>query len=672
LSGCHTRKYNEEMSRPFSGRPSTTRSKRPSSARTTSTKTYFDRRDGVKDEDDPPSPFDTNAKTNEAFISLLRNTDADFRQELIKTEKPRVDIVESVIDTAKNSPILVPEHTAGNILKYFWGLILSAVVQIFDTIKRREGVLNEEDGTFFRGSNKRSTQTSRLEDRIKRELEKEQNTSSREREPREPRALGDNSDEKQSLACLPHDGEGMDTSFWTGQNRHAANIELAISLEEVRFKHHPQFTEEERAASEMTNLYKVYRERIDADTIKHLIKRLLSICQHAQPDDFADNNAMLRRNIREIVDTSEKLLEESSCIRNMQVRLEKVWIAVLRAREQSGFVSTDVELETTEATVGNDFVSKVQVLVDKISSLRSEVSDPSLQALHDMLTTDFEQHRRTLKLSRSKNVSQLGRIPKEEKLRRRRISSEKYFVRLLIDGNPVGDTRRVKMQWSTFKINLAHCFRCKLSEQPNECCLQIFMAPTGFLPSHLVSSVFISIPHLDEARLSRERTSSVPSTSYEFANHAELKGTILVSTAIEAIPADETSYTVKVPRRPTSSRLLSPNKTLQYSQKKHSLQSDIEGLARNRQAMMAFKCDNKTLISSSFREPPRHILLRKRQANRNILSPIPNTDLEIPTDLYSAYLEQDNEEVQEVKLKYLFAYYFYSIPFFVLTVCLLI
>jgi hypothetical protein len=195
------------------------------------------------------------------------------------------------------------------------------------------------------------------------------------------------------------------------------------------------------------------------------------------------------------------------------------------------------------------------------------------------------------------------------------------------------------------------------------------MAPTGFLPSHLVSSVFIGIPHLDEARLSRESTSSVsPKTSYEFANHAELKGTILVSTAIEAIPADEASYTVKVPRRSTSSRLLSPNETLQYSQKKHSLHSDIEGLTRNRQAMMAFKCDNKTLISSSFREPPRHILLRKRQANPNIPSPIPNTDFEIPNDIYCAYLEQDNEEVQEVKLKDLFAYYFYSIeiPFFVL------
>jgi hypothetical protein len=662
------------MSRHLSGRPSSALSKRPSSARTTSTKTYFDRRDGVNDVDDPPSPFDTNAEPT----SLLRTADTDCLQGWIKTEKPRVDIVEPVsalglpvidglvgnyfagkLETSlkpdASASILVPEHTALSIIKYFWNLIVGAVVQAFGRIKCKEGVLtNEEDGLFVHGSKKQSAHKSRMEDRIRRELEGVQNASERESEQHEP--------------SLKQDSEGIDESFWIGQNtsresqimnsrRNEPNIELAINLDEVNFKHHPQFLEEERAASEISSLYVLYRERMDADTIHYLIKRLLSICQCIQTDDADNSNAMSQSNIMcEIIAISEKLLEESKCIKIMEARLEKLRTALLHAREQSGFVSTDLVIESTKAADSNEFESNVRVLIDKISFfLLSEMSDsPILRALHGMLTADFEQHRRTLNLSRSENASQLGWIPNEEKLRRKRIMSEKYFVRLLIDGNPVGDTRRVKMQWPSFRINLAHCFHCKLSEQPTTCCLQLFVAPTSFLPSHLVSSVFISIPHLDEVRGSRERISSIPTkASYDFANHAELKGSMLISTTIEVIPADsdETTYTAKVPRHVTTSRLLSTKISLPRDSRKekHSLQPYPDGSIQVRQAMMAFKCSNKTLISSSFQEPPRHTLLRKRQANPDIPSPIPNTVFEIPAglNLYSSFLE--HSEVQEVK-----------------------
>jgi hypothetical protein len=443
------------------------------------------------------------------------------------------------------------------------------------------------------------------------------------------------------------------------------DVFVTISIDNIQF-HHPLFTKEEATASQIQQLYEVYREHIEAGCFHYLLKRLVVTTQFL----LKDGTHFEKDSMSDLLSTANKLVAECSTLKDMYCSIEKLWASLLQAREESGFVCTDLELQTSPHF---DFDQDAQTLMDTLPSLRPVVAakclqendsltiNAALESVERILHSDLGHCKQVFNLTKSNKTAQLGWIPKEEKRRRRGISSECYFVRLLLDGHPVGESRRIKIEWPSFSLRLSHRFHCKLSEHPDRPCIQLFMAPNGFLPSHLICSVFVGIPQLNVARGSTERVSSVPTSDrYLFSNKNGLKGSILVSTTIESIPVTQTVNAPKVPRNLTSSKLVRSKTTLlRGTHDKRRIQSDsdvgISTLQQNvRQLMMAFRCNDKVLVSSSFKEPPRHILLKLRLNNPNVPSPIPISFVESTVDQteydYSSYLSHDGKDIQEASI----------------------
>lgn len=638
-------------------RPSSALSRHPkSSSRTTHTKNYFESHEGSNHEvEDPPSPFDT----SEPFISSIRDSN-DFHWDTLRTEKPRLDIVESFTllgvpfidnylrsyfgntteDSRDDKALFLPHNTVKKTIKCIGIWFISAVKSIFNLANTM--TLDEEasqDGLFVSIEQSLSQKTmSRMEERIKREITDTQHTS--EELDCRTRITNDDTNE-----CI-------DESFWARpggvdqpcNRKNDPIVELSINVEEIKFQSHPLFTEEEHLSYQILREYEIYNEHSESGSLHYLVKRLLGTTQYyIEKDGIGNGDTILAE---EILLKAEKLVVELSFAQGIYSRVKKLWNDLLHAREKAGFVCTEVELRTLSDTDDN-LEQTVQRLLAMIPSLRSLVAEQIdaqhiLEKIETMLRGNLEYVRHRLKFSVTKNSTQLSWLPKGEKLRRKRISSETFFARLLINGLAVGDTRKVKVHWPSYSVRLSHRFHCKLSEQPDNTCIQIFMAPVGFFPAHLVSSIFVSIPHVNEARGIKEKTTSVPSSDwYEFANQDSFKGIALVSTSIEASPS--TQSMIRVPRLNTAYAMRS----------KPTRPKDIkrDTSAFDRQLMMAFKCGNRTLTPSSLIEPPRHILLKKRRSNTNIPSPVPITNHFVNNKDerdYSPFLKQDNEHVQEV------------------------
>jgi hypothetical protein len=273
-----------------------------------------------------------------------------------------------------------------------------------------------------------------------------------------------------------------------------------------------------------------------------------------------------------------------------------------------------------------------------------------------MLHGDTTHCKQTINIAPANNHNQrLAWIPKDEKSRRRKISSERYFARLLINSHVVGDTEAVKIEWPSFSVNLSHQFHCRLSDRPDKVCIQLFMSPTGFLPAHYVCPIFVSIPYLDmAASATNDKIVSVPSSDwYSFATQTGLKGTAFISASLGVIPT-KSSHMTTVPEQLFTSVPLSSSRKMIHiplNVREKFLVHANRASSSDRQLMMAFKLGNSTLLSSFFEEPSRHVLLRKRQFNHSVTSPIPNCTSDMvcwSESDYSSFLNRATEHGDEV------------------------
>eukprot|EP00956_Cyclotella_meneghiniana_P045729 scaffold381821_cov79-Cyclotella_meneghiniana.AAC.4 len=484
-----------------------------------------------------------------------------------------------------------------------------------------------------------------MEERIKREITATQAISE------ELQPSTDDMVDCQTQDTIDDTNKCLDESFWASpgaadqscSGKNDPMIELIINVEEIKFQSHPLFTEEEHLSYQILREYEIYNEHFEAGSVYYLVKRLLGATQHYMEKDGSE---LL---LADILSTAEKLVVDVGFTQGIYSRIKKLWNDLLQEREKAGFVcSQHCELTSDKDDRLEHVVQSLLAIIPSLNSLIPGQNDAQilLEKLEKLLRGDLEYIIHRLRLTKAKNSTQMPWLPKDEKLSWKRISSETFFARLLIDGVAVADTRKVKVQWPSYSVRLSHRFHCKLSEQPDNVCIQIFMAAAGFLPAHLVSSFFINTPYVSEVRGIKEKTTSVPSSDwYEFANPNQdsFKGIALVSISIEASPS--TRSIIRVPRL----NIVRSNPTRHRDIKRDSS-------VVNRQLMMAFKCGYKTLSMSSLIEPPRHILLKKRRSNPNIPSPVPITNnfVNAMDNDYSSFLKQDNEHVQEVIIPELF------------------
>ena len=562
-----------------------------------------------------------------------------------------------------NHNILVPESSVQGVIQYFGYLIIAFASQFARTVR----------AVFVADANKADLQqrhlqaTSKVEERIRREIKADQIASSHNaKQTTEPPKV--------------HEGEAIttqnerDVSFWATpdqkevwRRRHKSNpiFDFTVNVEAINIHQHPLFSAEEYAVSNLIREYDMYRDRMETYSLHNSIKDLLKFSLNRKVDGASTD-------VRDFLDAAEKLVEETVCIKDMYSRVQKYWEDVLRARENAEFVCTDVDIEIMPVAIGGEFDADVKKLLDAISSLHSMTFDPqsnisiakTLDAVEMILQNNLDYYKNKLNLIKTGNVAHNKSYPKEEKLRRKSISSERYFARLLIDNHTVGDTRRARIDWPSFSISTSHCFRCNLSEYPGKLCIQVFFASAGFLPARLVSSIFVTIPHINRGSIP---AASVPNPElYAFSSQNGLKGCMLVSTSAQVITT-RSSDIVKVPRQIAPSNLMKLKSLQELQSEMQMPRLETDGLTPNRQFMMAFQCNNQTLLSTSLKEPPRNILLKKRQNNpKNVPSPIPYSTLESRISQgdidYSSFLRQENEDDQEVTT-YLLAIYTLSFLF---------
>eukprot|EP00804_Cyclotella_cryptica_P009333 CCRYP_008997-RA/>CCRYP_008997-RA protein AED:0.07 eAED:-0.02 QI:0/0.66/0.25/1/1/1/4/0/1354 len=699
------------MHRPSSAISKRPASARPTSARTTQTKTFFDLREGTTNEE-PPSPFivnsersyAVNSEANEALLSLLRDHDwnDEFlrRWDILKTEKPRVHIVEPVClvgiesidrflrsyfgrystdDESENKVLVSTETDSQGFITYFLNLFLDSIAGGINAMRRMmaegrfkrseaasnetcdDAIGNSEGGLFVSetADDQHCTQrtVSIIEDRIRREISAYQTAE-------ETTGQSDATEEetpakKSELEATDH----ADESFWVSPRKnevshthghcHEPVVELAISVEEVKFRQHPNFIDEELIAGQIIGIYDCYRRHVESPSLHLLVKKLLELDQYIEPE--TEDIRLFQVTIHDLKFKAEKLLEELNCMKDLYFRLKNLWGALVKARETSGFVCTDIELKAESAS-NTEFDDDIQRLNDVIPSLRQTICsnksycqendhtvNEALEALETMLHDNLEQCRCPLNLTTGKNVAGVGWIPKDEKARRRKITCERYFARLLIDDHPVGDTKKIKMEFPFVSVHLSHLFHCKLSRPPDKACIQLFMSPSGFLPARQFCSIFVSIPP-------KHITASGKQVNimdwFEFATEYGLKGAVYISAGLRRTTT-KSSLMVMTPHEVIST-VASSKKTMIRQLQKAANQKhvDVDGYNPNSQLRMAFKLGSSTLLSSLFEEPPRHILIRKRQTNPNIVSPVPNMTSQNANE-FNLLVKSDNEHNHE-------------------------
>ena len=254
---------------------------------------------------------------------------------------------------------------------------------------------------------------------------------------------------------------------------------------------------------------------------------------------------------------------------------------------------------------------------------------------------------------------------KDDKLRQQKITSERYFVRLVINNNVVGDTKAKKLDKSTFIVKLSHKFNCKLtSHKPTSVCLQIWKKKSigfsFFLPDSLISTCFVPIEEQDEEEedglsLNVQFSSS---TGNELQQTQGLKGTLSVTSSCRVRSVQSGPATCKAPPQqlPAASMfkqlLIRPpivNNDKHDDNNVNSTTTNNNLYHDHRQlTSMEFKDPNSgTSFSNTslIEEPLRHVLIKQRQRNpSSVPLSIPITEREVQNnDVYHDLIQNEQE-----------------------------
>ena len=475
---------------------------------------------------------------------------------------------------------------------------------------------------------------------------------------------------------LPRDGAEL-----VGPEKRSGNIqeemELTIEVRGLHIKQHPESTAEEKTFGRLSTLYEEYKKHVDTKSFQRSTTRLIGICKRIRVV-YASRNEESKETVKtklesfmtplldDLKSASADLVTESKYLRDATARLKQGWEELLAARERLGFSSCDFELETVtvagEELSGNSQrlareISPTKRVLNQISRNKSYPSIISLKFLDNVESTLSNMDHVVIALVPSKRPSQPERVPKEEKLRRHRISSEKYFARLLINCAIVGDTKVEKLDWPTFSVKLNHRFICKMFNKPIDTCIQIWKSSIGFMPNTLICACYVSTPK-DEPIIpdqtsddSSQSQAPTMETRLQFSSngspnsHHHMKGIVQIASSCKVRIVKRQDLVVcaaaKIPREDhipifhLTKRLVRFSSDFEnYSAKKTRIMNEY---CPDRQAMMAFKLpvngilfSNRTLLE----EPLRHILIKKRQKSveaGQVPSPIPITEQEVRT-----------------------------------------
>jgi len=307
----------------------------------------------------------------------------------------------------------------------------------------------------------------------------------------------------------------------------------------------------------------------------------------------------------------------------------------------------------------------------ELSSTSKEETYTNNVGIASQLHNDDDEYQTTNVESKEDEIETPDNNTKDDKLQQHRITSERYFVRLIINNNVVGDTKAEKLDKSTFIVKLSHKFNCKLiSHKPTSVCLQIWkkssIGLSFFLPDSLISTCFVPIEEQEEEEEEEEdglslnvQFSSATTTSGNEELQQGLKGTLSVTTSCQIRSVQSGPAICKAPSQqlPSTSMfrqsLIRPPVTKDdehdNNNNNYNETATNNNLYHNHQSTtMEFKDKNSGISFSNtslIEEPLRHVLVKQRQRNpSSVPLSIPLTEREVQnSDVYHDLIQNEQE-----------------------------
>jgi len=318
----------------------------------------------------------------------------------------------------------------------------------------------------------------------------------------------------------------------------------------------------------------------------------------------------------------------------------------------------------------------------ELSSTSKEETYTNNVGIASQLHNDDDEYQTTNVESKEDEIETPDNNTKDDKLQQHRITSERYFVRLIINNNVVGDTKAEKLDKSTFIVKLSHKFNCKLiSHKPTSVCLQIwkkssiglsFFLPekkssigfSFFLPDCLISTCFVPVEEQDEEEEEEEDGLSLNVQFSSSTSNGEselqqgLKGTLSVTSSCQVRSVHSGPATCKAPPQqlPTSmfqQSLIRP--PVVNNENDDNNVNNKEKITNNnlyhnhhQSTTMEFKDANSGISFSNtslIEEPLRHVLIKQRQRNpSSVPLSIPLTEREVQnSDVYHDLIQNEQE-----------------------------
>jgi len=236
-----------------------------------------------------------------------------------------------------------------------------------------------------------------------------------------------------------------------------------------------------------------------------------------------------------------------------------------------------------------------------------------------------------------------------EQLRRKRISSEEYFVKVLINGHVVDNARTTKgkLTWPHYHVHFKERFTCHMVSELRSVSVRVYRRArmAGLLPDQLLCENYIAI---QDAQVCDAKTHDPNLAWYQFATSRDhrntLRGAILVGVAYEKLRKGHGNASI------TDTMAHGERYKVLHCEHSDEVNEIVEESWWNMQKpflrtamgeiMLAFKIPgtHNTFINKQYMtEPLRHQLIRMREQNSgqqqvSVPSPIPLDEVVIRND----------------------------------------
>jgi len=496
--------------------------------------------------------------------------------------------------------------------------------------------------------------------------------------------------------------------------------ELDITVKNLIFFRHPRFNEEEISQGRLLEVYREYMDCMDSLT-KLAINLMQEFYQHAKYKEKSSNISIsescnsekIDRGIRSLsnvagtIDTITSQQQELKCLENLLV---EQWQGLVALREGNESQFTVAKINSQQL----DLSQEVKLLLEKKKKDGESKVLGTAKNLHYRVTLAYLAHMNITEvlpwnISRNKSDCEIywndkleGRkdtiqkfmskcahnqskeivcyklvqkklIHKNTRNNGKRIF-ERYFVRLLLNGNIVGKSKPVNLDPSLSSVIIEQKFRCRVIKKPKTIQIEIGKKDILLNLQHWRSFRTVTIPIETWAteEKSRRKEFHNNTTWYSFKNTAAsavkntenqsnlTKGAVSVSfhwNKYTSNCAKESDFLMITPNGEknissevwslsrerkngvsefNSSKLIDKTnfsvfrKSVEFNTKKQSLFSTEE--QKSRDSCLGFRFGASLASIQNIREPVRLKLLRLRNHNKTIASPIPLEETDIIFD----------------------------------------